>query len=76
MRGGEGGSGDLEQNDALRSFKLRLNFAFCSQASVVFSWLSKILKIIIYTLYLCFNAEKIELLNLMISVCRYSAIAA
>ena len=62
--------------DSWRSFKLRLNFAFCSQASVVFCRPSKILKIIVYTLYLCFNARKIELLNLMISVCRYSAIAA
>jgi hypothetical protein len=42
----------------------------------VFSRPSKILKIIIYTLYLCFNAGKIELLNLMISAWKYPAIAA
>jgi len=36
----------------------------------------KILKIIIYTHYICFNPGKIELLDFMNSVCIYSAIAA
>jgi hypothetical protein len=36
----------------------------------------KIMKIIIYTLYICFNPRKIELLHFMSSVCRYPAIAA
>ena len=64
------------QDDALRSFKLRLNFAFCLQASTTFYRDCKILKIIICTLYICLNAGKMELLNLITSVCRYSSIAA
>jgi len=63
------------QDDALRGFKLRLNFTFCSQASIAFYRHCKILKIIIYTPYICFNAGKIEQLNLITFVCRYSAIA-
>ena len=64
------------EDDALRIFKLRLNFIFCSQASTTFYRDCKILKIIIWTLYICINAGKIELLNLIASVCRYSSIAA
>ena len=63
------------QTTLLKSFKLRLNVTFCSQASTTFYRGCKILKIIVYTLYICINTGKIELLNFIAFVCRYSSIA-
>jgi hypothetical protein len=62
------------QRKLMQSFKLRLNFPFCSQASTMFYRNFKILKTIIYIFL--YNVGKMKFLDFMTSICRYAAIAA